>query len=271
MIGGVKQNVVETELVGGGKVTHQLGAQAKGFSFRGKFLADRVATQIPALQQMANAGVAVSLTYGTQAWTVVVKDVQPTYKNQWYATYDIELVVVNSTGGNIGGGSSGPDQDQQVNQQQQQAQGLNQNLQNLDPNGTQPYQQALTQLFTDIGNAGPLGDLSSSETQALVNDVTSALAGVNAYVAAQNPTSQQYSLGTQLANVLTLIGKNIANAQTTTTITVTGGTLYHISAKYYSDATLGVQAIMAANGLSSPILSTMQPTSLVLPQLPAAA
>jgi hypothetical protein len=276
-IGGVKQNVIETELVGGSKVTHQLGAFAKPFTFRGKFLADRVASQIPAIRALCTNGTAVALTYGPEQWTVVVKDVQPTYNNQWWAEYDIEVVVVTSTNGALGGGQgSGGGPDQQVNGQQQQAQNLNQQLINSDPPGvTDPssFQSQLSQLFADLQSAGPLVNLTSAQRQNLLNDVTNAVNGVQAYLALQVPSSLQYAIAGQLSDVLTLIGKNITIAQATKTLTQQGGTLYRIAAKYYPnvDPGVSVSAIMAASGLCTATLSNQQATTLVLPTLAQAA
>jgi hypothetical protein len=264
-IGGVEQKLAVTELVGGGRTVQSLGAQPKPFTFRGKFLADRVASQIPALKQLCVVGNQVSLTYGPEQWNVVVKDVEPTYRNQWWAEYDITIEPVSASNGQLQGGAPAT-QDQQIGQQSSQAAGLNSGITTIDPQGSAGFQQSFTDLQTALASSGPLSRMTSAQTQALLNTATTCLQQVNAYVATLDQTTQQYSLGSQLANALSLIRKNIAAGQTQRSITVQGGNCFALASKYYGDVDQ-FSAIMEANGLASPFLPSTTPSTLVLPIL----
>lgn len=76
------------------------------------------------------------------------------------------------------------------------------------------------------------------------------------------------SLMYQLQSVLITMQKNInliASGANGKIVTVNGGSLFALAAKYYGDATLWT-SIANANGLTDPQLPTNMPISLIVPQ-----
>jgi len=72
----------------------------------------------------------------------------------------------------------------------------------------------------------------------------------------------------QLQSVLITMQKNInliSTGANGTIVTVNGGSLFTLAAKYYGDATLWT-TIARANGLTDPELPNNMPLSLVIPQ-----
>ncbi len=262
-IGAVEQRVAVTELIGGGRVVQNLGVQPKRVQWRGKLFQPNVESRITALRQMAVLGAPVSITWGYEQYTCVIVAFTPTYHNINYADYEIEIEITQSNNGVLTGNPpTAPDQ--QVNQQSNEAGGSGNNLNNLDPTGSQIFYPDLESFLQALQGAGPLSQLTQAQILTLLNGCNGVIALVQQYLGNQSPTSQEYALAQQLINTLTLLAANLSNGETQQTIVVQGGTLYHIASKYCGDPTqAGV--IQVANGLPSPILPTGVATTLVIP------
>lgn len=269
-IGATVQNIAVTELIGGGRAVHQLGVQPKPVTWRGKLLQPNVASRISALRQMCVLGQPVSLSWWYESYQCIIKEFIPTYHHTNYAEYEITVEIISSTNGVLTGNPPAPPTpDQQVNAVVTVLQGQYANLAGIDSTGPTAFEQDLATFEAALAAAGPLSQLTQAGSVNLTTLLQTALAGVTTYLNAQSPTSAEYLYASQMVNSLTLIGKNISAAQSTQTVTVTGGSLYAIASKYYGDPSQAFM-LMQANNLSSPQLSTQQPTIIALPPAPLA-
>ena len=89
---GSTQNITEHRLIGGKKVYDSNGGEDKPISWSGLFLSTDADTKAAQLKAMAEAGRTVILAWGSYNYSVIVKDVDLTYKLNRIA-YSITCLV----------------------------------------------------------------------------------------------------------------------------------------------------------------------------------
>jgi hypothetical protein len=125
-------------------------------------------------------------------------------------------------------------------------------------------QAATSSLAMNVGNT-PLSTSSGTSITALAAQVASVLKQAQTYVAGISSVDPRFLPVNSTIDSLTLLGANISAAETSASVSVTGGTMYDVAAQYCGDASKAF-AIMVANGIYSPILSTTRSTLIYIPQ-----
>jgi hypothetical protein len=252
-IGSGEQRIKEMELVGGGKSTYSMGAQADPVTWKGAFFDENVDARILSLRRMMTSGQEYFLTWHTEQYYGKVKKFVPTYHHTGWCEYEITVVITRDANGAFS--KTAPvSVDQQVNAMLQDANLQNSAILAADPVGAAVFQPDLSTMNVAIKNAGPLAQTAGLTAQSVIQSIGSAIAAVGSYSVLLSELAPQTVAVTRLASILTLVQTAIQLGQTAKTIRTQGGSLFEIAAQEYGDVTQAF-ALMAANGLSAPVLS----------------
>jgi hypothetical protein len=253
--------------VGGSRVLQELGPNPEDVTWTGLLFAGNVSDRLAALKAMQVAAQPVTLSYLDQSYSVLIRKFTPKYLHRYRAQYSITVSVVADLSGQY---SNTPPSsiDNQVNGISDQAQALLLQLAAQDEANTLAVQLAFDVLFAAIESGGSLLGLTGSALQNLVALAGAAFAAAETYAGSQSSGSPLFLMATLLGSYANLIGKNLAQGQAPAVVVIQGGTadLFDIAARIYGDPSLAF-ALAAANGLSSPLLSSTQVYQIVLPPL----
>ena len=262
-LGAGEQMQTVRKLAGGGRVINNFGTQPKTVSWTGTFWKSRVLQRVLALRGMMNAGLPVPLTWLNESYQCVIKDFEPGYRNQFRAEYTITVEVAKDTNGAFGG-SPTTTIDNQVAAISAQLDNELLNITANDNSAPVTLTSSWASAKVAIKSSGPLAQLTGQQLTSTLATISSALTQYSTYAAALGVTAPTFLAAQQAVSLFTLLQKNIAAGQNTTTIQVVGGSLAEICASYYRNADLA-PALMLANSLPSLFLPTSTPTTLVLP------
>jgi hypothetical protein len=259
-LGALVHKLVVTELFGGGRTTMNVGPQPKPVSWAGRFF-ENVDEKVAAFETMLASGQEVLIAYGAQSWYGKVIDF--TGNAAFLDTvYEITVELTRSATGTLTGASSiSPDAQNKTIANA--ASGSMALITNPDV-GAASLQAATSSLATNVGNT-PLSTSSGTAVTALAAQVASVLKQAQIYVAGISSVDPRFLPVNSTIDSLTLLGANISAAETSASVSVTGGTMYDVAAQYCGDASKAY-AIMVANGIYSPVLSTTRSTLIYIPQ-----
>lgn len=270
-IGAVKQMNVTDTLPGGTRIVNLFGPDPQVVAWKGRLYAGNVDTRIQQLRLYAVSGQVTLLAWRGEQYNVFVSSITPHYHHQWYAEYDIEVIVVSDANGAFTI-PSGLSIDQQVQGLQTMMLEQNNIIFQFDPTNAAAINDSLPAVVTAIQNAGPLATASASNVQLINAAINNAQLQVSKYTSAlQNIApglAPQLSASLQLGSTLTNIAANVNRGQQTNSQIVQGGNLFAVAAQHYGDPTQAF-SLATANGILSPWLTKSQQQTLVLPPLPS--
>lgn len=286
--GGGSQTLVKQTLIGGTRVIDAMGRDDAPIAWSGIFMGASAVSRAQYLDSMRIAGQAITLTYGSANYTVVISKFNYDYKLSVYIPYSIECEVVSD---NVTASTPGvvPSVDDQMDSDQSAMDGL------VAGQGDGILSGLTGTLDTAISTVSTFANASQAVIASVLNPLTAVQGRVNtlmesavntaqnvstaggvlpnnpiaqnvASLAAQVTAFQTQAQMAQLGGVVGRIAQNTVSVATNTkTITVGGGNLMTIAANQYGDPTSWT-AIAKANGLSDPQLVGLQ--NLIIPIQP---
>jgi hypothetical protein len=260
--------VVVRKMVGGARNINMMGYDPAPLKWSGMLLGDNALQRASTLKQMALAQKMLTLTFSQYSYSVVIRRFIEDFAREFEIYYQIELEVVADNAAQ--GPTAAPGIDALIGADISTANGICSSI------GNAGLTSSMGALTTAIGAVSSFATAAKSTLQTVLAPLAQAQAQVSTLIAAgentlqsvstvggllpNNPIAQQVSkLSAQvntmtqqpqlltLQGVLSRISTNIGTiGSASKTVTVVGGNLYDMAAKYYKDAT-GWVAISKAN------------------------
>lgn len=259
---------VVRKMVGGARTVNMMGYDPAPLEWSGMLLGSNALDRARTLKQMALAQKMVTLTFSEYSYAVVVSEFAETFEREYEIYYRIRCEVVADNAAQ--GGTASPGIDTLIGADISTANGICSNIGNAGLTST------MGTVTSAISGISSFATAAKSTLQTVLTPLAQASAQVKTLIAAgentlqsvttvggllpNNPIAQQVAglsnqLNTmtqqpqliQLDSVLSRITTNIGQlGSASKTISVTGGNLFDLAAKYYKDAT-GWVAISRAN------------------------
>jgi hypothetical protein len=256
------------KMVGGARAVNMMGYDPAPLEWSGMLLGSNALQRARALKQMALAQKMVTLTFSEYSYAVVVTEFVESFEREYEIYYRLRCEIVADNA--APGPSASAGIDTLIGSDLSTANGICSKIGNAGLTST------MGTLTTAIGAVSSFATAAKSTLQTVLTPLAQAQAQVKTLIAAgentlqsvatvgglvpNNPIAQQVAkLNAQvntmtqqpqllnLQGVLSRIGTNIGTiGSASKTITVVGGNLYDVAAKYYKDAT-GWVAISRAN------------------------
>ncbi len=274
-IGGV-QKIATHDYLGGTRSAQTLGDTLKDVSWSGQLYAvqggtvDMVRKRVRLGQQLRAAGAELRLKYLDERYDVIITEFDGTYYHRHSGKYDIIVRPIRDVSGRYTKANAAS-VDALTTQLSQQAQAQVAAIVAADPKAALT-QNAVAQAVSDTANAQPIAkSAGATQNNTAASSINAALSKAQTYLSTAAPLfgNGQVLAASNLVSTLRIISGNLAAGQAPTTISVVGGTLSSIAARYYGDPTLA-RALAAANGLAALTLPPGRATVLKLPPLQAA-
>jgi hypothetical protein len=261
-IGTVSQMTARKVLPGGTVVEQTFGPDLETVTWRGQFRDVDVDSRVRMLQQYAADGQERLITWGSQRYYCVVKKFIPTWHHEYKCEYEITIEITQD-GTGLAQASSAPLPDSQIGALTSSAATTAAQLAAIDASASS-VQQQVANVQQTVQQTGPIGQAGPSAAQQVLQTVQQAISAATAYATEVSGSSKNYVLISQILSALNLIVSNVQRAQSAQTVTVQGGNLFAIAAKYFGDPSLAL-SLAQINGLPSLFLPNTQPTTLTLP------
>jgi hypothetical protein len=259
---------VVRKMVGGARSVNMMGYDPQPIEWSGMLLGSNALSRARTLKQMALAQKMLTLTFSEYSYTVVISDFVEDFAREYEIYYRIRLEVVADSYGQQS--AAAPGIDSLIGGDISMANGICSSI------GNAGLTSSMGTLTTAISAVSSFATAAKSTLNTVLGPLAMAQAQVKTLIAAgentlqsvstvggllpNNPIAQQVSrlsgqLNTMtqqpqlitLSGVLSRVSTNIGQISSASkTITVVGGNLYDIAAKYYKDAT-GWVAISQAN------------------------
>lgn len=286
-VGGEQQNVVH-ELIGGGRAVDAMGQRPRELTWSGLFFGAGALDRARFVDQLRAAGNALDLTWSQFAYSVMIRSFHYDFVHAWRLPYTIALDVIEDRtlparaapaltfdAAILGDFNNAQDIAAQINDGP-----LSDVLDTLDSaiKAVSTFANAAQSVINTV--LVPLQQVQSrvnvlitATGNTVINTTTfgGALATPGGLLNQSQNTGKLAQLY-PLQSTLNRIGANlnlINRVPNAITVAVAGGTLFHLAAQYYGDATKWTE-IAAANGTTDPIINGSQ--SLIIPPVqPTAA
>jgi hypothetical protein len=250
---------VVRKMVGGARNVNMMGYDPAPLEWSGMLLGSNALDRARTLKQMALAQKMLALTFSEYSYAVVISEFVEDFQREYEIYYRIRLEIVADNAAQ--GPSAAPGIDSLIGADISTANGICSKI------GNASLTSSMGTLTTAIGAVSSFATAAKSTLQSVLAPLATVQAQVTTLIAAgentlqsvstvggllpNNPIAQQVSklsaqVNTmtqqpqllQLQGVLSRIGTNIGQiGSASKTITVVGGNLYDIAAKYYKDAT----------------------------------
>jgi hypothetical protein len=250
---------VVRKMVGGARNVNMMGYDPAPLEWSGMLLGSNALDRARTLKQMALAQKMLTLTFSEYSYAVVISEFVEDFQREYEIYYRIRLDVVADNAAQ--GPTAAPGIDSLIGADISTANGICSKI------GNAGLTSSMGTLTTAIGAVSSFATAAKSTLQSVLAPLATVQAQVTTLIAAgentlqsvatvggllpNNPIAQQVSklsaqVNTmtqqpqllQLQGVLSRIGTNIGQiGSASKTITVVGGNLYDIAAKYYKDAT----------------------------------
>jgi hypothetical protein len=259
---------VVRKMVGGARNVNMMGYDPQPLEWSGMLLGENALQRARTLKQMALAQKMLSLTFSEYSYSVVICEFVEDFQREYEIYYRIRLEVVADNAAQ--GPNAAPGIDDLIGADISTANGICSSI------GNAGLTSSMGTLTSAIGAVSSFAKATQSTLQTVLAPLAQVQAQVSTLIAAgentlqsvstvggllpNNPIAQQVSrlsaqVNTmtqqpqllQLQGVLSRVGTNIGQiGSASKSITVVGGNLYDLAAKYYKDAT-GWVAISRAN------------------------
>jgi hypothetical protein len=256
------------KMVGGARAVNLMGYDPAPLEWSGMLLGDNALSRARALKQMALAQKLVTLTFSEYSYAVVVTEFVESFEREYEIYYRLRCEIVADNAAQGPSASAGIDT--LIGSDISTANGICSSI------GNPGLTSSMGTLTTAIGAVSNFATAAKSTLQTVLTPLAQVQAQVSTLIAAgentlqsvstvgglvpNNPIAQQVSkLSAQvntmtqqpqlltLQGVLSRVSTNIGTiGSASKSITVVGGNLYDVAAKYYKDAT-GWVAISRAN------------------------
>ncbi len=272
--GGGPQSLSEKRLVGGKKSVDAMGSFDDDIAFSGLFLQSDAELKIVELQSFKSLGVPLPLIYSTFFYLVAIKEFTYHFERNYQIRYNMVVTVIENLSNPVDDATN-ISYDDSINQLLNTSNSLSGSIDNTNiTNSMTSVNNAFDQV-PSVQNAttaqlatlqAPVQNAQSvveSETETLNSATFSGNLDVDQLADNLQTLSDMYVL----QSVLTEIFKNISLIETGSTglkITISGGSLYQLAARYYGDA-LKWTTIAEANGFFDPEIPAGVATTLVIP------
>jgi hypothetical protein len=250
---------VVRKMVGGARNVNMMGYDPAPLEWSGMLLGSNALDRARTLKQMALAQKMLTLTFSEYSYAVVISEFVEDFQREYEIYYRIRLDVVADNAAQ--GPTAAPGIDSLIGADISTANGICSKI------GNAGLTSSMGTLTSAIGAVSSFATAAKSTLQSVLAPLATVQAQVTTLIAAgentlqsvatvggllpNNPIAQQVSklsaqVNTmtqqpqllQLQGVLSRIGTNIGQiGSASKTITVVGGNLYDIAAKYYKDAT----------------------------------
>jgi hypothetical protein len=259
---------IARKMVGGARNVNMMGADPQPMEWSGMLLGDNALQRAQQLKQMALAQKMLALSFSQYSYSVVIGEFAESFEREYEIYYRIRLIVVAD---NAAQQSSGvPGIDELIGADISTANGICSSI------GNSSLTASMGTLTTAIGAVSSFATATKSALTSVLTPLAQVQSQVTTLIAAgentlqsvttiggllpNNPVAQAVSrlsnqVNTmvqqpkllQLQGVLSRVSTNIGQiGSASKSITVVGGNLYDLAAKYYKDAT-GWVAISRAN------------------------
>lgn len=250
---------VVRKMVGGARNVNMMGYDPAPLEWSGMLLGENALDRARTLKQMALAQKMLTLTFSEYSYAVVISEFVEDFQREYEIYYRLRLEIVADNAAQ--GPTAAPGIDSLIGADISTANGICSKI------GNAGLTSSMGTLTSAIGAVSSFATAAKSTLQSVLAPLATVQAQVTTLIAAgentlqsvatvggllpNNPIAQQVSklsaqVNTmtqqpqllQLQGVLSRIGTNIGQiGSASKTITVVGGNLYDIAAKYYKDAT----------------------------------
>ncbi len=254
--------VVVVKIPGGSRSVQNFGPQMDPISWSGTIWQPNVDSRTEALLAMMVGGQEQLITWRSQRYYGYVAKFKPTFRNKNRCNYDITIELTRDGNGAYSS-TAPPSLDSQVSAYLANAQTAYTSVVSLDTTAASYINpNVLTSLSSAISSGTPLAqNVGTSIGAQILGFANQAISGVNQYIGTLASFAPSLVPANQLLNALTLIGRNVQQGQSPTTISTINTSAYELALSNGGtiDDAFG---IASANNLIS-----MRPPSTVLQTL----
>lgn len=258
--------------IGGARVIQELGPNPGDVEWEGVLFDQNVETRLDQLEAMKVAAQPVILSYLDQKYRVVIRDFKRKYSHEYLGGYRIIVTVQDD----LTAGATSPAPPSVTSQ----VNGLTTSASNAiaqaaanDATGTAALVAAYNAMLLVLEAAGDITTLTGSSLTTVTNAVNAATSAASSYLATlpANGSNTQFVLASQIVNYLTVIGKNIAQAQAPFAVIKQTSSLWALAVQGYKADPSVAFDIARSNGYISPLMPKNQEFRVILPPLQTAS